>query len=98
MKAGITFAVALALPILAGCAGDVDRQQFVEAGELTGTRSDGTHVRCEMVRVTGSRLSERICLEEHQWREMEDSAQRIVEDRQEASQVVLPASGGGPGR
>lgn len=86
----------LALSI-AGCAsGETDRQTMVDAGELTGVTSDGDRVRCESVRVTGSRLSERICLTQREWDQMEENAQQARRDRDEQHNVVLPSAGGGP--
>lgn len=83
---------------LAACAsGQTDRQEMVDAGELTGTTSDGATVRCENVRETGSRMSTRICLTQAEWDQMEENAQQLRRDRDAQGGVNLPSQSGGPG-
>ena len=72
------------------------RQELVDAGELRGETSDGDRVRCETVRETGTRMSQRVCLTQREWDEIRDGSQRWIEDRNAQSQVVLRGSGGGP--
>lgn len=94
----IALAASIGVLALAGCATDgSERQDLVDAGELTGTTSDGATVRCQMVRETGSRLSSRICLTEAEWDRMTENAQQARRDRDEQHNVVLPSQSGGPG-
>ncbi len=83
---------------LSACAAttDTDRQSLVDAGELTGETSDGERVRCRTVQVTGSRLSERICLSRREWDQMEENAQQARRDRDEQHNTVLPAARDAP--
>lgn len=74
-----------------------ERQEMVDAGQRSGVTSDGDAVRCQTIRPTGSRMSERVCLTQRQWDEMEESASRLVEDRGANSQTALPSRGGGAG-
>ena len=68
-----------------------DRQALVDAGELRGETSDGDRVRCETVRETGTRMSQRVCLTQREWDEIRDGSQRWIEDRNsQGGQVVLP--------
>lgn len=91
----LTCAALAGLTLGACAAGQTDRQSLVDSGELTGETSDGDRVRCETVRQTGSRMTDRVCLTQREWDQMEENAQIMVEERAN-SQVVLPASGGGP--
>lgn len=75
---------------------NMDRQALVDAGELTGEASDGSRVRCESVRVTGSRLSERICLTQREWDQMEENAQQARRDRDEQNLITLPSAADAP--
>ena len=84
---------ALSLGACSATTENSSRQELVDAGELSGERTDGGRVRCESVRVTGSRLSERICLTERQWDEMTENAQQARRDRDEQSTVTLRAPG-----
>ncbi len=86
--------VALSLGACAATTENTDRQELVDAGQLTGERSDGTRVRCESVRETGSRMSTRICLTEREWADMEENAQQVRRDRDEQNNVVLPGPAG----
>lgn len=74
-----------------------ERQEMVDAGQRTGVTSDGDTVRCRTIRPTGSRMSQRVCLTQRQWDDMEESAGRLVQDRGTNSQVALPSRGGGTG-
>ena len=79
--------------MLSACAttDTMDRQAMVDAGQLRGQTTDGDYVRCETVRETGTRMSQRVCLTEREWDEIEDGSRRWVEDRiTRATQVVLP--------
>lgn len=68
---------------LSACAtADSDRPSRAElaaAGTVSGVTEDGTAVRCERVRVTGSRQTQRICLPESRWAEREREAQELRE-------------------
>ena len=93
MKLILAAAAGLAALSLGACAATTEgtnRQELVDAGQLTGDRSDGGRVRCESVRETGSRMSTRVCL----WDEMEENAQQVRRDRDEQGNVALPSSGG----
>jgi hypothetical protein len=84
----------LATVMLGACAtnAQTERQEMVDAGQLTGVTSDGDTVRCRTIRPTGSRMSERICLTQREWDDMEDNARRTAEERAN-SQVALPLGG-----
>lgn len=89
----------LATLTLGACAtnAQTERQEMVDAGQLTGVTSEGDRVRCRTIRPTGSRMSERICLTQREWDDMEENARRTAEERAN-SQVALPLSGPrGPG-
>ncbi|WBQ12834.1 hypothetical protein L2D00_13410 [Hyphomonadaceae bacterium BL14] len=74
-----------------------ERQEMVDAGQLTGVTSEGDRVRCRTIRPTGSRMSERICLSQREWDDIEANAQQVATDRAN-SQVGLPTGGPrGPG-
>ena len=94
----VVAAAAIGAAALSACAAttETDRQALVDAGELTGDTSEGDRVRCETVRLTGSRLSERICLTQREWDQMEENAQQARRDRDEQHNVVLPSQAGGP--
>lgn len=97
MKLILAAAAGLAALSLGACAATTegtDRQELVDAGQLTGDRSDGGRVRCESIRETGSRMSTRVCLTEREWEDMEENAQQLRRDRDEQSGVALPGSGG----
>lgn len=84
----------LAALTLGACAtdGQTERQDMVDAGQLTGVTSEGDRVRCRTIRPTGSRMSERICLTQREWDDIEENAQRVATDRAN-SQVGLPTGG-----
>ena len=95
-----TYFMALAAGlVLSACAttDSTDRQAMVDAGELRGETSDGDRVRCENVRETGTRMSQRVCLTQREWDEIGEGSQRWVEARNAQGQVVLPGPAGGPG-
>ena len=94
---GVT-AAAIGAAALSACAAttETDRQALVDAGELTGETSEGDRVRCQTVRVTGSRLSERICLTQREWDQMEENAQQARRDRDEQHTTVLPSAENAP--
>ncbi|MGP1274141.1 MAG: hypothetical protein ACQRW7_01835 [Caulobacterales bacterium] len=91
---------------LAACAtADADntsRAELAEAGIVSGVTEDGVAVRCERIRVTGSRQTQRICLPESRWEQREQDAQIITEDAARGSSVVNSPSeyttSGGTGR
>ncbi|MBI1264226.1 MAG: hypothetical protein GC187_05790 [Alphaproteobacteria bacterium] len=90
----------LATVMLGACATDArtERQEMVDAGQLTGVTSDGDTVRCRTLRPTGSRLSERVCLTQREWDDMEENARRTAEERansQVATTIGGPRGGGG---
>lgn len=78
------------------------RAELVEAGTVSGVTEDGVAVRCERIRMTGSRQTQRICLPERRWEEREREAQDLAEDSARGRQVVNPPSEyttiGGSGR
>ncbi|TGY88811.1 hypothetical protein E5163_06645 [Marinicauda algicola] len=84
------------LLLVGACASQTDRQALVDAGQATGVNSDGERVRCDNVIITGSRQTRRVCLTHEEWAEMEESAQRFIEHRQEDTNVVLPSQSRGP--
>jgi len=89
----------LATLTLGACAtnAQTERQEMVDAGQLTGVTSEGDRVRCRTIRPTGSRMSERICLSQREWDDIEANAQQVATDRAN-SQVALPIGGSrGPG-
>ncbi|WP_440958644.1 hypothetical protein ACFELO_00625 [Oceanicaulis sp. LC35] len=96
MRAHSLFIIAAAGLALTACAttDTPERQELVDAGELRGETSDGDRVRCENVRETGTRMSQRVCLTQREWDEIEDGSQRWVEDRNAQGQVVLPGPSG----
>lgn len=91
--------VSMAALALGACttSAQAERQEMVDAGQRTGVTSDGDTVRCRTIRPTGSRMSQRVCLTQRQWDDMEESAGRLVQDRGTNSQVALPSRGGGTG-
>lgn len=67
---------------------DTGRQELVDAGEVAGVTSNGDVVRCRMVRETGTRLSNRVCLTERQWEDMTDNAVRAINARDQQGVVA----------
>ena len=75
---------ALLLTACATTTGAADNSyvQAREAGTVTGINEDGERVRCERVRETGSRFTQRICHTEREWEQIEENARQAAEDSQ----------------
>ncbi|MEN0653913.1 MULTISPECIES: hypothetical protein [Hyphobacterium] len=53
-----------------------------EEGRVTGINEDGERVRCERIRETGSRFTERVCRTEREWELIEENARQASTDSQ----------------
>lgn len=58
-------------------------QQARDEGTVTGINEDGDRVRCERIRQTGSRFTERVCRTESEWERIEDAARQAAQDSQD---------------
>ena len=70
---------------VAGCAttaqdGDNAYRQARTESRVTGINEDGERVRCERVRETGSRFTERVCHTEREWELIEENARQAAQD------------------
>ncbi|MBI1234950.1 MAG: hypothetical protein GC208_10655 [Alphaproteobacteria bacterium] len=75
----------MAVFALSACAtttGDTTYQAEQDAGRVTGINEDGERVRCERVRETGSRFTQRVCHTEHEWELIEENARQAAQDSQ----------------
>lgn len=73
--------------LLAACAttndgGDASYRQAREEGTVAGVNEDGERVRCERIRETGSRFTERVCRTEREWEIVEENARQAAQDSQ----------------
>ncbi len=79
----LAVASAAAMLGLAACASAdgerPSRAELAEAGAVSGVTETGVAVRCERIRVTGSRQTQRVCLPESRWEEREREAQELVD-------------------
>jgi hypothetical protein len=73
---------AFALAACATTTGDDARQVAQDNGRVTGINEDGERVRCERIRETGSRFTQRVCHTEHEWELIEENARRAAQDSQ----------------
>jgi hypothetical protein len=73
---------AFALAACAATTGGDARQMAQDSGRVTGINEDGERVRCERIRETGSRFTERVCHTEHEWELIEENARRAAQDSQ----------------
>ena len=88
---------------LSACAtADSDRPSRAElaaAGTVSGVTEDGTAVRCERIRETGTRQTRRVCLAESEWAQREREAQDFTEGETRGREGVdTPGGTGGMGR
>ena len=75
----------MAVFALSACAtttGGATYQAEQDAGRVTGINEDGERVRCERVRETGSRFTQRVCHTEHEWELIEENARQAAQDSQ----------------
>ncbi|MBI1234949.1 MAG: hypothetical protein GC208_10650 [Alphaproteobacteria bacterium] len=83
--------------LVAACAttegGDTSYQQAREEGTVTGVNEDGDRVRCERIRETGSRFTERVCRTEREWELIEENARQAAQDSQNR---IMPDQGPTP--
>ena len=84
--------------LVAACAtttdtGDTSYRQAREEGTVTGVNEDGERVRCERIRETGSRFTERVCRTEREWELIEENARRAAQDSHDR---ILPDPGPRP--
>lgn len=71
--------------LLAACAttsdgGNTAQREAREEGTVTGVNEDGDRVRCERIRETGSRFTERVCRTERDWELIEENARQAAQD------------------
>ena len=86
----------MAVFALSACAtttGDTTYQAEQDAGRVTGINEDGERVRCERVRETGSRFTQRVCHTEHEWELIEENARQAAQDSQNR---IMPDQGPTP--
>ena len=73
--------------LVAACATTTDSdgtayRQAREEGTVTGVNEDGARVRCERIRETGSRFTQRVCHTEREWEQIEENARQAAQDSQ----------------
>lgn len=73
---------AFALAACATTADDGARRVAQDEGRVTGINEDGERVRCERIRETGSRFTERVCRTEREWELIEENARQASTDSQ----------------
>lgn len=71
--------------LVAACATTTDTEdtayrQAREEGTVTGVNENGDRVRCERIRETGSRFTERVCRTEREWELIEENARQAAQD------------------
>ena len=71
--------------LLAACAttsdgGNTVQREAREEGTVAGVNEDGERVRCERIRETGSRFTERVCRTERDWELIEENARQAAQD------------------
>lgn len=75
--------IVIAAALCAACATTSDytaRQRDLAEARVTGINEDGERVRCERIRETGSRFTERVCRTEREWELIEENARQVAED------------------
>lgn len=86
--------------LLAACAtAENDSYEMArEEGTVAGINEDGERVRCERIRETGSRFTERVCRTEREWELIEENARQAAQDSQDRwPRDCGPEPGGAPG-
>jgi hypothetical protein len=89
---------AAGLLMLSACATTSNDEMAANAPD-EGVTEEGTQYTCRMIRVTGTRMTERVCTSNEQW---EDQARRTQDGVDHIGAhdrgAVRPAEFGGPGR